>query len=568
MLSELSIRNFAIIDDLQLHLGRGMTVLSGETGAGKSILIDALGLLLGDRAESDAVRDGAQRAEVNAVFSLADCAGARAWLTERELAESDGDDECILRRVVRREGRSRNWINGAPVPARDLAELGAFLVDIHGQHAHQSLLRAAVQRQVLDAYADHDTTLDAVADTHARYTDLTRQLRTLTQTDASGASRLELLRYQVGELDALAPRAEELDALEAEHRRLANAERLITDGRHTLGLLYEDEDAAAVNLLGAAEKTLVELAGVDEAFNAAADLAANARIQTGEAAEELRRVLDRLDLDPARLAEIDARLSELQDVARKHQCRPQDLPELHARLADELNTLENAEGEVERLTHARDAALDAYRDHAARLHAARVDAGQHMAAAVSEVIRELGMPQGEFAIDVEADADAAPTAHGTDRVRFLVSANPGQAARAIEKVASGGELSRISLGIQVVAAADTRIPTLVFDEVDAGIGGGVAEIVGRLLRRLGESRQALCVTHLPQVAAQARNHLRVAKSVVDGSTRTRIQPLDADQRVDEIARMLGGVQITHQTTEHAREMLARAEADTPAQADA
>lgn len=555
MLSELTIRNFAIIDDLSLSLARGMTVLSGETGAGKSILIDALGLLLGDRADSDAVRDGEARAEITAAFVLHDAQQAQQWL--REYALDDGDN-AILRRVISREGRSRNWINGAPVNARDLAALGEFLVDIHGQHEHQSLLKSPVQRNILDAHGAHTKHLQAVAAKHIALNALEQRIADLEQLDASGQSRLELLRYQVNELQALNLQADALEKLEAEHRRLGNAERLISEGQSALNLLYDNEDNAAINLLGAAERLLIDLSEIEPDFVQAVEMATGARIQTAEAADSLRRQLEQLELDPQRLAEIDSRLAEIQDIARKHHCRPRELPEYTQRLNTELDELENAQELLQKLYAQQQQALTNYHAAAKALHQARVKAGAGLATEVSATISGLGMPQGEFAVAVEFEEHRPPSVHGLDRISFLVSANPGQKARPLEKVASGGELSRISLAIQVAAAASTRVPTLVFDEVDAGIGGGVAEIVGRLLRRLGADRQALCVTHLPQVAAQAQQHLVVAKTVSKNHTRTQITALDAAARVQELARMLGGMDITEQTRAHASEMLAQA----------
>ena len=564
MLSELSIKNFAIIDDLSLSLGTGMTVLSGETGAGKSILIDALGLLLGDRADSDAVRDGQQRAEITAAFQLHDAERARDWLRARDLDESDDDStagdagECILRRVISREGRSRNWINGTPANARDLAALGAFLVDIHGQHEHQSLLKRYAQRELVDDFGGHQSELANVHDSYTQARDLQKRIAALEQLDDAGQSRLDLLRYQANELQALNLQADELSELEAEHKRLTNAERLINDGQAALDLLYEGDDNAAVNLLGNAERLLQTLADIDPGFAQAAELTTSAAIQTREAADEIRHTLDRLELDPERLAVVEKRLANIQDLARKHHRRPAELVELTQSLGDELAELEGAEASLGKLREQQQHALAQYQQHAKQLHEARRKTAKRLASEATQVMQSLGMPQGQFSINVALDAQGAPNTLGADRIEFLVSANPGQAARPLERVASGGELSRISLAIQVVAAESTRIPTLVFDEVDAGIGGGVAEIVGRLLRRLGVDRQALCVTHLPQVAAQAQAHLRVAKSVNKGQTRTVITRLQEDERVQELARMLGGVELTEQTRAHASEMLAQA----------
>ncbi len=560
MLRELSIRNFAIIDDLSLSLECGMTVLSGETGAGKSILIDALGLLLGDRADSDAVRDGEDRAEITAAFQLHDAERALDWLRERELDDDvpDNHAECILRRVVSREGRSRNWINGAPANARDLAALGEFLVDIHGQHEHQSLLKPVVQREIVDDHGGHNAALQGVRKSFQQLRELQQRIAKLEQLDDAGQSRLDLLRYQVSELQALNLQADELAQIESEHKRLANTERLISEGQSALGLLYEDEDSAAVNRLGSAQRLLQELAEIDPSFAQATEMTGTALIQTREAADDLRHALDRLELDPQRLSELDNRLATIQDLARKHHCRPQELFEHSERLAAELAALEGAEQSLQKLRGQREQALADYQTHAKTLNTARAKSANKLGKEVTAIMQGLGMPQGVFEIAINHEENAPPSAQGQDRMSFLVSANPGQAPRPLEKVASGGELSRISLAIQVVAAASTRVPTLVFDEVDAGIGGGVAEIVGRLLRRLSTDRQTLCVTHLPQVAAQAQQHLQVAKAVSKGKTRTTITPLGKDERVQELARMLGGVELTEQTRAHASEMLTQA----------
>ncbi|MEQ8799098.1 MAG: DNA repair protein RecN [Salinisphaeraceae bacterium] len=556
MLSELAIRDFAIIDDLQLSLGAGMTVLSGETGAGKSILIDALGLLLGDRADASAVRDGRERAEISAIFDLADAPAARAWLAERELAD---ESDCLIRRVVSREGRSRHWINGSPAAGRDLRELGEHLVDIHGQHAHQSLLRPGAQRDLLDEHGRLAPQLSALGELVRDLQACERDIRELDATDDAGQSRLELLQFQVDELQALAPVPDEWETLTAEHRRLANAEQLLRDGQSLLALLTDDDSASAIDRLGQAERQLGDLAALEEGFAGPTELISGARIQAQEAADDLRRQLDSIALDPERLATVEARMEAIQDLARKHHCRPAELPAQLDELTAALERLEGGRARLAELQTRRDQLQADYADAADQLHQARTEAAGTLAAAVTDGLRDLGMPAGRFEIDVEARPEAAVSAHGHDRIQFRVSANPGQAPRPLERVASGGELSRISLAIQMAAVGGTPIPTLVFDEVDAGIGGGVAEIVGRCLRRLAARGQVLCVTHLPQVAAQARHHLQVAKQVVDGHTRTDIGLLDDDARIDELARMLGGLEITERTLEHAREMRDNAE---------
>ena len=560
MLVELSIRNFAIIDRLTVDFAQGMTVLSGETGAGKSILVDALNLILGDRADAEAVREGAARADISARFALADAPAAAAWLAEHELDEGnegDSDGECVIRRVIARAGRSRCWVNGTPMPARELRALGECLVDIHGQHAHQSLLQRDAQRALLDEYGAHPDALAAVADAADELRATRAAIARIQQIDAAGDTRIDLLRYQADELDALGLADDELDALEAEHRRLASAERLIADGQRALGVLFEAEDRAAMDQLGAAERLLADLAAIDSGFAEIAELTTSARIQAQEAADGLRQHLDTLDIDPQRLHEVEQRLGTIQDLARKHHRSPAELPALTRELAAELSELEDAGARLEQLKANEQAQTAAYHTAAAALSAQRLQAADKLGAAITDIIRTLGMPEGDFSVAVTPAAlsQIAPT--GTDRIEFRIAANPGQSARALERVASGGELSRISLAIEVIAASRTRVPTLVFDEVDTGIGGGVAEIVGRQLRALGEAGQSLCVTHLPQVAAQARHHLRVVKHIEDGQTATRIAALDTAARVEEIARMLGGVELTAQTRAHAADMIER-----------
>lgn len=560
MLAEITIRNFAIIERLSVEFGAGMTVLSGETGAGKSILVDALNLILGERADGAAVREGADRADITARFQLADAPAAAAWLADHEL---DGDDDCVIRRVIAREGRSRGWINGTPMPVRELRALGRCLVDIHGQHAQQSLLARDAQRDLLDEYGDHGNTLAAVHDAATTLRATRRAIERIEQRDGAGDSRIDLLRYQVEELDSLALAADELADLEAEHRRLASAERLIGDGQRALSLLYEAEDGAATERLGAAERLIGELAAIDAGFEPTAELVASALIQAQEAADTLRRHVDNLDIDPQRFTEVENRLGAIRDMARKHHVGAEELPELGDRLRAELAELEGAGERLTQLKSEEAAQQDAFLAAAAALSEARTHAAGTMGAAITEIIQTLGMPEGAFSVRVRPGASERISEHGTDHIEFLIAANPGQSARPLERVASGGELSRISLAIEVIAASRTRVPTLVFDEVDTGIGGGVAEIVGRQLRRLGHAGQSLCVTHLPQVAAQAEHHLHVAKQVRQGQTRTRIQALDADDRIEELARMLGGVELTEQTRAHAADMIARASA-TPA----
>ena len=552
MLRHIHIRHFAIVDSLELELSAGMTVLTGETGAGKSILLDALGLALGDRAESGIIRAGAERAEVIAEFDIDALAAARQWLAEQEL---DEDGQCLIRRTVGLDGRSKGYINGRPVPMQSLRELGEMLVDIHGQHAHQSLLKRDAQRQVLDDFAGHQALLDEVASRFKHWRTLRESLEQLTASRASREDRLELLRYQVRELEELNLRAGELDELDAEHDRLANLNQLREGGEQVLYALAEDDNGALIAGLEQATHQLQRLRDFDDGLANACEALQSAAIAAREAGGELRGYLEDLSLDPQRLQEISERLGALHDLARKHHVTPEALPSLLADMQAELNSLEKADVQLEATARELAATEAAFKASAGRLSSGRQKAGKRLAKAVTENMHQLGMKEGRF--EVAFEPQESFTATGLERVEFRVSANPGQPLQALAKVVSGGELSRISLAIQVIIAGRGRIPTLIFDEVDVGIGGGVAEIVGRLLRGLSADRQVLCVTHQPQVASLAHHHLQVSKQTAKKTTQTDVSPLTPEGRVDEIARMLGGLEITEQTLSHAREMIER-----------
>lgn len=532
-----------------------MTVLSGETGAGKSILIDALGLLLGDRADSESVRHGSDRADVSAEFSLHDAAQAKTWLSERELLDLDNEDNCLIRRTVSADGRGRASINGSTTTVRELKELGEYLLDIHGQHAHQSLLKADVQRDLLDEFGGHQDLCRRLGEIYRAHRDASKRLATLENRDEDGGLRADYLKFQLQELEGLKLEEDEIEGLNTEHKRLANAGRLLQDGQQAMSLLYEDDEASIYQQLNQAQHLLIGLQPLDASFEEITQTIDSARIQVQEASSTLRDRLESLDLDPARLDWVEKRLGAIHDLARKHQVRPEDLIQHSQNLGDELRDLESAGEEIAALQSQIEELQGQYTTEALKLHNARQKTADNLASEIQGIIRQLGMPQGCFEIAVNKLEDASPRPHGSDQVDFLVSANPGQTPRALGKVASGGELSRISLAIQVVAAESTHVPSLIFDEVDTGIGGGVAEIVGRQLAALGKNRQTLCVTHLPQVAAQASHHLFVGKNVVENMTRTQIDVLDDSARVEEIARMLGGVDITPQTRAHAAEML-------------
>lgn len=557
MLQQIRIHHFAIVEELSLELAPGMTVLTGETGAGKSILLDALGLALGDRAESGTIQPGAERAEVSAEFNIHGLKGIQAWLREQEL---DDDGQCLIRRTISKDGRSKGYINGRQVPMQSLRELGEQLVDIHGQHAHQSLLKRKVQRETLDAYAAHSSPAHdkLVADTAQcfhQWQQLSEQLQALQASNEQRDDRLELLRYQVEELQQLELAEDELPSLEGEHQRLANLNQLREGGERISHILSGSDEGAVSTILDRISSELESLQTTDPTLNNASEALQGAAIQAREAAHELRDYLDNLSLDPERLQWVDERLGLVHELARKHRLPAEQLPQQLARLQEELAELENAGVRLEEIAAAVDNTRQQWHDVAAKLSSSRQKAAKKLARAVSDNMRQLGMPNGQFSIQL--DALEGLSANGQETVEFYVTTNPGQPPQPMSKVASGGELARISLAIQVIAAGSGGIPTLIFDEVDVGIGGGIAEVVGRLLRNLSEERQVMCVTHQPQVASLAHHHLQVRKQADKKKTSTEVMPIDEQQRVDEIARMLGGLEITEQTLSHAREMIER-----------
>jgi len=557
MLLTLRIRDFAIIDVVELELQPGFTVVTGETGAGKSILIEALGLALGDRADTGAIRAGADRALVAATFDVRAVPAARAWLDAQGIGDGD---ECLLRRVLVRDGRSRAFVNGTPVPLQSLQSLGECLLDIHGQHAHQSLLHRATQRDLLDAYGGHRALAASAADAWRGWQALADEQIAVAGAAADRAARLDLLSYQVSELANLALAEDELPQLDEEHRRLANAERLLADTGRLVGLLHGDEEAIEVQV-GRALAAVGGLAALDPAMSPARELLDAALIQLREATAALRDYEAQLDLDPERLDELDRRLAAVHEMARKHRVRPEGLPQRLRDLEAELAGLRGAEARSAGLEAEVARARHAFLEAAERLSAGRREAAARLAAAVTERMQTLGMARGVFEVDLQRIVPDQAGAYGIDRVEFVVAANPGQPPAPLAKVASGGELSRISLAIQVATAGLGAVPTLVFDEVDVGIGGGVAEIVGRLLHDLGRNRQVLCVTHLPQVAARADTHLVVRKRADGERAETSIEPVAGATRIEEVARMAGGVAITEQALAHAAALVAGGRSD-------
>ena len=548
MLRHLTIRDFVIVDRLELEFAAGFGALTGETGAGKSILIDALALALGERADAGVVRAGCDKADVAATFDIGKLPQVGAWLAANDL---EAEDEVILRRVLDAGGRSRGYINGSPATAQQLREVGEFLVDIHGQHAHQSLLRADAQRALLDSHAGLTASAQQVATAYRSWRDALQIL----QSASTGAEALERereqLEWQVRELDTLAFSGAEWAELEVEHRRLGHAASLIEGAQFALDVLADGEAACAGQVDRVATR-LDGLASYDPALQDVAGLLQSAQAELTEAVSTLRRYVDRVDLDPARLAEVERRMEAVLACARKYRVQPGDLPALLADWQARLAAL-NASADLAGLSARVDAARAEFLRLAELLSTGRRRVAGDMGAAVSVLMQQLALASGRFEVALLPVAEGA--AYGLEQVEFRVGGLAGQEAKPLAKVASGGELSRISLAIQVLTSRSASVPTLIFDEVDVGIGGGVAEIVGRLLRELGGERQVLCVTHLPQVAARAEWQWQVSKETRDGATLSSIQPLGDDQRVREIARMLGGVEVTDITLAHAGELL-------------
>ncbi|HEX6591116.1 MAG TPA: DNA repair protein RecN [Moraxellaceae bacterium] len=550
MLSHLKIRDFAIVSSLELDFRPGFSVITGETGAGKSILMDALGLCLGDRAESGVVRAGAERADVSAGFDIRRIAGAREWLQEREL---EADDECWLRRTVSADGRSRAYINGSPATLADVKALGEMLIDIHSQHEHQSLLRKENHRLLLDACAGLGNEACELATQFQHWQKAARELNQLTKAGDAQRERLELVSHQLDELQKLGLKTGDYEKLEQDHDALANLGSLLQNGDLVLDRLSENEGDNATRCLQQALKALEGERSRHPRLNEVAELLDSALINIRESAGSLRHYLDSLEADPARLSELEDRLAAVHALARKHRVTPQELPELQVTLAEEQQQLTRAQ-DLDALAREVATLEKTYFAAAEKLRAARNKAASKFSADVLARLKLLGMPNSRF--EVALTALEKPSAAGLDDIEFLISANPGQPLKGLAKVASGGELSRVSLAIQVVNAKHSPVPVMVFDEVDVGIGGGIAEVVGRVLRELGEYAQVFSITHQPQVAALGHQHLRVEKSVSKGATESRVRELTHEERVEEIARMSGGVTITPETRKHAEAMLA------------
>jgi DNA repair protein RecN (Recombination protein N) len=551
VLRYLQIRDFALIEAVELEFRPGLTVLTGETGAGKSMIVDALELLAGGRAGAEWVRTGAERADISALLDISGTAGELLHLLEQHSIPAHG--ELLLRRVIGSDGRSRAWIAGQSVPLQALQAAASLLFDIHGQHEFQSLVRPGTQRALLDSYGRLEPLSAQVRAAHSVWLALLNRSVELESAADERGSRLELLRYQQHEIEALQLRAGEIAELHGEHARLANRGRLLLAVRGALDCLYEAEDSNANALISRSMVGLRGAAALDAELVPLVPLLDEAALRVKDASHTLQQYLNALEIDPERADAIERRLAAAEELARKHRIAPAALIEHGLALAAELASLENAAADLGAIRGQLSAALARFQELARQLSARRAACARALAKEISSRMQELGMAGGRFLIDVVPLESVEPAPHGLDRVEFRVSTNPGQAPRAVAKVASGGELARLSLAVQVCCAAQAA-PCMIFDEVDAGIGGAVAEIVGRELRALGTGAQVLCVTHLAQVAAQGHQHLRVAKHSDGRSTRTSVTALEEDARVEEIARMLGGVEITPRTRAHALEM--------------
>jgi DNA repair protein RecN (Recombination protein N) len=557
VLTQLSIKNYAVVQALEIEFDDGLTVISGETGAGKSIMVDALGLILGDRADTAIIRTGTPQADLTACFDVSQSEATRLWLAAHDYDNND----CILRRVVTREGRSRAYINGSPATLSQLAALGGTLVDIHSQHEHQSLLKKATHRTLLDNFAGSSKLAKDVEKAYQCWHDTKKQLALLASKSGLNSDHYELLSYQLEELNNLGIVDGEMARLENDQSRLANAEKILQLGQQVLSLCNDqssdDNGQSANDQLGLAVNLCESIQDEDNALlTDALELLKSALIQVNEASFSLNNYLSQIEINPEKLQQVEQRISDIYNIARKHKVNSEELATIKQTLEVELVALENAESAIQGLTEEISRLESTYREQAQLLTKQRQGATQDFEQQIAEHLHSLGMQGARFVVALNALADDAFSSHGREDVEFLVSTNPGQTPRPLNKVASGGELSRISLAIQVISAQTTPISTLIFDEVDVGIGGATAEIVGDLLRALGRKGQVVCVTHQPQVASKAHQHLLVSKRSQEGSTDSEVKILSSDEKIHEVARMLGGIKLTKQTLAHAEEMLA------------
>jgi len=553
MLQQLTINNYAIVDSLEIELETGMTVITGETGAGKSIMLDALGLALGDRADRDVIRGGAERADITACFTLSRKADVNDWLQANDFDSEE--DQCILRRVISRDGRSRAYINGQPTTLNNLRDLGEMLIDIHSQHEHQSLLKTATHQRLLDDYCGLQKQAQEVRSLAGKWRRLNDELAQIRSRVEESNAQYQLLSYQVKELEELALEAGELEALEEEHKKLSHGEESAVVNQQVLDLCAENDEFTLEQALNKAIALLQDIPYASKQTEEAGSLLNTALIQVEEASIALKHAIDQFEVDPQRLEEIDQRLGLIHKLARKHHVPANELPELFLKLSEDLSGLSEADVQIELMEEELARLLKQYAETASSLSQAREKGAKKLAKEINSQLGKLGMESASLSVALTRFSDNTPRTGGLEGIEFLVSTNPGQPPRPLTKIASGGELSRISLAIQVVTAQTSSIPTLVFDEVDVGIGGGVAKSVGELLKKLGEKGQVLCVTHQPQVASQGHQHLYVSKSSGKDSTATQLHKLSQKERIEEVARMLGGENVSEKSRAHAKELL-------------
>lgn len=552
MLAQLTISNFAIVRELDIDFHSGMTAITGETGAGKSIAIDALGLCLGNRADGSTVRLGASRAAICARFTLADTPSAKQWLADNQLDEGN---DCLLRRTISADGRSRSFINGTPVPLSQMREIGQHLIQIHGQHGHQLLLKPEHQKQLLDAYADQPLLLAQMRQAYQNWHQSCRQLAQYQQQVTEREARRQLLQYQLKELNEFAPQAGEYEQIDEEYKLLANSGQVMSLSQNALYLLADSDEHNVASLLYSAKNQLTELAEIDSKINQLIVMLDEASIQISEASDELRHYSERMEIDPNRLFELEQRLSRQLSLAKKHHVSAEELPTLHRQLLEEQQILDDHQLNQAELSEAVNLHYQQALGIAQQLHDKRQFYADELTRLITDSMHSLSMPHGKFKIEVQFVAEHL-NQEGADRLEFQVTTNPGQPLQALAKVASGGELSRIALAIQVITAQKMETPALIFDEVDVGISGPTAAIVGKLLRQLGESTQVMCVTHLPQVAGCGHQHYFVSKDTDGEATETQMNRLDKKARLQELARLLGGSEVTRNTLANAKELLA------------
>ena len=554
MLTQLTINNFAIVRQLEIELAKGMSVITGETGAGKSIAIDALGLCLGQRIETSMVREGQERAEICATFFIEPTNPAYQWLQEQELQDPDNPSDCILRRVINADGRSKAFINSTPVSASQLKEIGQYLIHINGQHASQLLLKNDYQLQLVDTFAHHNDLLVQMREDYRAWKNLQTQVKNFQQKVAENEAKKQLLQYQVEELDEFALRPNEYLELEEDQRRLSNSEQLTQLSQSALQLLSENETVSIDSMLYRATQYIDELSELDPRYVSVQTMLNDALIQVQEATSEVQHLASHIEQDPMLLQEIEQRLGQALQLARKHNVKPEELVEWHQKLKAELTALLDFSESEERLILEEKAAFEKMQHTAKQLHESRCQAAGKLAQQVTHSIKGLAMENAEFFIEVNSDLTKV-MANGADNIVFTLRSNLGQQAQPLAKVASGGELSRISLAIQVLTSDQSAIPTLIFDEVDVGISGKTASVVGKLLRQLGDKCQVLCVTHLPQVACHGHHQFNVEKFTVGDKTETKMTALSQEERVPALARLLGGSEITELALANAQEML-------------